>query len=83
MTLTRDELASGLEDRKYNLGFTKRSLTQILYGEISGITKGLTLAEGVPALTLTFLVMGIPREEYIQGSDKFSAVGKLESAERG
>ena len=79
MMLTRDELASG--DRKCHviiLGLPERSLTRLPYGKFSGITKGLTTAEGVPALKLTFLVTRIPREEHLQDNDELLAIGKLE-----
>jgi len=46
--------------------------------QISGITKGLTTAEGVPAPTLTFLVTGIPQEEHLQDNDELLTIGKLE-----
>jgi len=56
----------------------ERLLTSIGHGNFSGITKGLTSAEGVPALKLTFLVTEIPREEHVQNSDELSEIGRLE-----
>jgi len=59
MNLTKDELATGLKARKYNLGFLERSLTRILYGKILGIIKSFTTEADVPALKLSFLVTEI------------------------
>jgi len=80
VTLTREELSSGLEDRKYDgiIIWDCLNDTQIPYGKFSGIAKGLTSVEGVPALTVSFLVTGIPQEEDLQDSNELSAVGKLE-----
>jgi len=70
MTLTKDELASGLETRKYIIWvLLERSLIQILYGKISGTTKDFMAETDVPALKLTFLVAGVDQKEQIQDCD--------------
>jgi len=77
VTLTRDELASGLEDRRCHMGLPKPSLIILPYGKISGITKSFTCTAGAPALVLTFRVTGIPREEHIREKNGLSALGKF------
>ena len=67
MTLTKDELTSGLETRKCIIWIVfERLLTRIMHGKISGITKSFTDEADTPALNLTFLVTGIAQEEQIQ-----------------
>jgi len=77
MILTKDELASGLETRKYIiLFFLEKSLIRILCRKISGMTKNFMTETDVPALKLTFLVAGTVRQEQIQDSDD-EVLGKL------
>jgi len=56
--------------------------SQIPYGKVSEITKGLSSPADVPELRLTFLIAGIPREEHVQETDELTAVGKLECDSR-
>ena len=78
MTLTKDELTSGLETRKCIIWIVfERLLTRIMHGKISGITKSFTTETDVPALKLSFLVAGIAKEEKIQDSYD-EGLGKLE-----
>jgi len=78
MTLSKDELASGLEDRRWLIWVLfERSL---IYHEISGVTKGFTTEAGAPALRLSLLVIGVTGEEDIQSSDdELVEIGELEN----
>jgi len=79
ITLTRDELASGLETRKCIIWvLLEQLLSGVRYGKLSEITKTFTSAAGVPALKLLFLVTKIPPGEHIKDREnETSEIGKL------
>jgi len=61
-----------------NFGFSRTNAHSISTAK-SGVTKTFTSAADAPAFKLSFLIIGMIREEFIQdGDDEWTETGKLE-----